>query len=41
MEWMFTEDERAPIGFIPTFFLIIVISIATGLFVVPIINKLM
>ena len=25
-QWLFTEDERAPIGFIPTFFMTILIS---------------
>ena len=40
-EWLFTEEERAPIGFITTFFMIIVISIFTGLFVIPVINKFM
>jgi len=27
--WLFTEDERAPMGFIPTFFMTILI--ATGI----------
>ena len=40
-EWLFTVEERTPMGFIPTFFMIIVISIVTGLFIIPIINKLM
>ena len=39
--WLFTEDERAPLGFIPTFFMIIVVSIAVGVFVIPMINKIM
>ena len=26
--WLFTEDERAPMGFIPTFFMTILISAA-------------
>ena len=41
MEWLFTVDERAPMGFIPTFFMVIVLSIAVGVFVIPMINKLM
>ena len=40
-EYLFTEEERRPLGFIAAFFLIIVISIAVGVFVVPIINSLM
>ena len=40
-EWLFTEYERAPMGFVPTFFMIIVISIVTGLFIIPMISKLM
>ena len=39
--WLFTEEERAPIGFIPIFFMIILISIAVGICVMPMINKLM
>ena len=39
-EWLFTKDERAPMGFIPTFFMIIVVSTIVGLFVIPIITKL-
>jgi len=39
--WLFTEDERAPMGFIPTFFAIILISTLVGVFLVPVINKLM
>ena len=40
MEWFFTDEEREPMGFISIFFMVIVISIATGLFVIPAINKL-
>ncbi len=40
-EWLFTEEERAPMGFIPTFFLIIVVSIAVNLIIIPIISSLM
>ena len=39
-EWLFTVDERAPMGFIPTFLMIIVVSIITGLFIIPMIGKL-
>ena len=41
MEWLFSDKKREPLGFIPTFFMIIVISIVTGLFIIPMINKLM
>ena len=40
MEWLFSDEERAPMGFIPTFFMIIVVSIITGLFIIPMISKL-
>jgi len=40
-EWLFTIEERAPMGFIPTFFLIIVVSIAVNLIIIPIISNLM
>jgi|TARA_R100000501_G_C2584259_1_gene86418 antibiotic biosynthesis monooxygenase (ABM) superfamily enzyme len=40
-EWLFTKEENAPMGFIPTFFTIIVVTIITGVFIIPIINKLM
>ena len=39
--YLFTKDERAPMGFIPTFFLIILVSVIVGVFVIPVINKLM
>ena len=39
--WLFTEDERAPMGFIPTFFMVVVVSIAIGVLVIPVINSLM
>ena len=38
--WLFTKEERAPMGFIPTFFAIILISTVVGVFLVPIISKL-
>jgi len=40
-EWLFTEEEREPIGFIPMFFLIILISTVIGVFLIPIIYRLM
>mgnify|MGYP003138040346 CR=1 FL=1 len=40
-EWFFTDEERRPMGFIAVFFLIIVVSIAVNLIVVPILNRLM
>jgi len=40
-EYLFTVEERAPMGFIPTFFLIIVVSIAVNLIIIPIISNLM
>ena len=39
-EWLFAVEERAPLGFIPTFLMIIVVSITTGLFIIPMISKL-
>ena len=39
-EWLFSETEREPIGFIPTFFMVIVVSTVVGVFVIPMINKL-
>ena len=40
-EYLFTVEERVPMGFIPTFFLIIVVSIAVNLIIIPIISSLM
>ena len=40
-QWLFTEEERSPIGFIPLFFLIIVISTAVSLFVLSVSRALM
>ena len=39
--WLFDEEERAPIGFIPTLFMCIVVSTMVSLLLVPIIYKLM
>ena len=33
-EWLFTEEERAPMGFIPTFFTTILISIGICILIV-------
>ena len=33
-EWLFTEEEREPIGFIATFFLIILIATTVCLFLI-------
>ena len=35
-EWLFTEEEREPIGFIPAFFMNILISTAIALFILGI-----
>ena len=35
-EWLFTEEERRPIGFIVVFFMTILLSVAISLFVVAI-----
>jgi len=35
-EWLFSEEERAPIGYIPLFFLIIIISSAVCLFMISV-----
>ena len=35
-EWLFSEEERTPIGFIIVFFMIIILSLAISLFVVAI-----
>ena len=35
-EWLFSEEERQPIGYIAVFFLTILISMAVTLFIVAI-----
>ena len=35
-EWLFTEEERAPLGFIPTFFMVIILSTAICLFLMSV-----
>ncbi len=39
--WLFDEDERAPIGFIPALFMCILISVGVNLLLIPIIVHLM
>ena len=34
--WLFTEEERQPIGYIPLFFLIVVISTIVSLFILSV-----
>ena len=40
-EWLFTGEEREPIGFIPLFFLIIIISTAVCLFILSVSRAVM
>ena len=40
-EWLFSEEERAPIGYIPLFFMIIVISTAVCLFIISVSRAIM
>ena len=40
-EWCFSEEERAPIGYIPIFFMIIVISTAICLFILSVSRAIM
>jgi hypothetical protein len=35
-EWLFSEEERKPIGFIPLFFIIIIISTTICLFILSV-----
>ena len=35
-EWLFDQEERKPIGYIVVFFIVIIISTATSLFIVAI-----
>ena len=39
--WLFSEEERAPIGYIPLFFMIIVISTVVCLFILSISRAIM
>ena len=40
-EWLFSEEERQPIGFIPLFFMIIVISTVVCLFILSVSRAIM
>ena len=40
-EWLFSEEERAPIGYIPLFFMIIVISSVVCLFIISVSRAIM
>ena len=40
-KWLFSEEERAPIGFIPLFFMIIVISTVVCLFIISVSRAIM
>ena len=40
-EWLFSEEERTPIGYIPLFFMIIVISSAVCLFIISVSRAIM
>ena len=40
-EWLFSEEERAPIGFIPLFFMIILISTVVCIFILSVSRAVM
>ena len=40
-EWLFSEEEREPISFIETFFLILIMSAAVSIFIVAAARHLM
>ena len=40
-EWLFSEKEREPIGFIPLFFMIILISTLVCLFIISVSRAIM
>ena len=40
-EWLFSEEERTPIGFIPLFFMIILISTIICIFVLSVSRAIM
>ena len=40
-EWLFSEEEREPISFIETFFLIVIMSAGMSLFMMSIARHLM
>tara|TARA_R110002020_G_scaffold396566_2_gene606748 strand:- start:59 stop:205 length:147 start_codon:yes stop_codon:yes gene_type:complete len=39
-KWLFSAEERAPIGFIPMLLVIIVVSLGVNLLLIPIVNTL-
>ena len=40
-EWLFSEDERKPIGYIPLFFMIILISTIVCIFILSVSRAVM
>lgn len=40
-EWLFSEEERAPLGFIPLFFMIILISTVVCIFILSVSRAIM
>ena len=40
-EWLFSEDERRPIGYIPLFFMIILISTVVCIFILSVSRAIM
>ena len=40
-EWLFSEEERKPIGFIPLFFMIILISATVCIFILSVSRAIM
>ena len=40
-KWLFSEEERAPIGYIPLFAMIVVISSAVCLFIISVSRAVM
>ena len=40
-KWLFSEEERAPIGFIPLFFMIILISTIVCIFILSVSRAIM
>ena len=40
-KWLFSEEERSPIGYIPLFFMIVVISTAVCLFIISVSRAIM
>ena len=40
-EWLFSEEERKPIGFIPLFFMIILISTIVCIFILSVSRAIM